>query len=65
MAVYKKNGRYHIDYYLPNGKRRREVVKISGEDPKEITRKDAENALALRKAEVIQGNFDENIPQMQ
>jgi len=61
MAVYKKNGRYHIDYYLPNGKRKREVVKISGVDPKDITRKDAEKALALRKAQVIQGNFDELI----
>jgi len=61
MAVFKKNGRYYIDYYLPNGKRKREVVRISGEDPKEITRKDAEKALALRKAQVIQGNFDELI----
>jgi len=61
MAVYKKNGRYNIDYYLPNGKRKREVVKISGVDPKDITRKDAERALALRKAEVIKGNFDELI----
>ena len=38
MGVYKKDNRWMIDYYLSDGKRRREVVKIKGVDPNKITR---------------------------
>jgi len=58
MAEYKKNNRWYIDYYLPNGKRKREVVTIPGVDPSKITRIDAEKALAIRKAQLAQGKFD-------
>ncbi len=58
MAEYKKNNRWYIDYYLPNGKRKREVVTIPGVDPKHINREDAKKALSIRKAEIAQGKFD-------
>ncbi len=58
MGVYKKDNRYYIDYYLPDGKRKREVVTIPGIDPSTITLRDAEKALAIRKAEIAQGKFN-------
>jgi len=30
MGVYKKENRWYIDYYQPDGKRKRDVVSISG-----------------------------------
>ena len=57
MACYKKGNRWYIDFY-DNGSRKREVVTIKGKDPSTITYRDAENALAIRKAEVAQGKFD-------
>ncbi len=30
MGVYKKNYRWYIDYYLPDGKRKRGVITIPG-----------------------------------
>jgi len=58
MSVYKKENRWYLDYYLPNGKRKREVVTIPGVDPKHINREDAKKALSIRKAEMAQGKFD-------
>jgi len=58
MGVYKKENRWYIDYYLPNNKRKREVVTIPGVDPKHINREDAKKALSIRKAEIAQGKFD-------
>ncbi len=58
MAVYKKKNRWYIDYYLPDGKRKREVVKIPGVDPKHINRQDALKALSIRKAEIAEGKFN-------
>jgi len=58
MGVFKKGNRWYIDYYLPDGKRRREVVTIPGVDPARVTRRDAERALSIRKAEIAQGKFD-------
>ncbi|GJM16110.1 MAG: integrase [Thermodesulfobacteriota bacterium] len=57
MGCYKKGNRWYIDYY-DNGSRKREVVTIKGKDPSTITYRDAENALAIRKAEIAQGKFD-------
>lgn len=58
MGVFKKNNRWYIDYYLPNGKRKREVVTIEGVDPSKLNREDAKKALSIRKAELAQGKFD-------
>ena len=58
MAIYKKNNRWYIDYYLPSNKRRREVVTIPGVDPSRITRQDALKALHIRKAQIAEGKFD-------
>jgi len=58
MGVYKKSHRWYIDYYLPGGKRRREVVTIPKVDPSNINRLDAEKALSIRKAEIAQGKFN-------
>lgn len=58
MGVYKKDNRWMIDYYLSDGKRRREVVKIKGIDPNKITRQDALKALSIRKAQIAEGKFD-------
>lgn len=57
MGVYKKHNRWYLDYYLPNGKRKREVVSIPGVDPSRINREDAKKALSIRKAEMAQGKF--------
>lgn len=58
MGVFRKKGRFYIDYYLPDGKRKREVVSIPGRDPSTITFRDAEKALSIRKADIAQGKFD-------
>ncbi|NIP39179.1 MAG: site-specific integrase [Candidatus Dadabacteria bacterium] len=58
MGVYKKKNRWYIDYYLPNGDRKREAVSIKGVDPAQINRQDALKALTIRKAEINQGKFD-------
>jgi integrase len=58
MATFKKGNRQYIDYYLPNGNRKREVVKIKGVDPERITRQDALKALAIRKGQLAEGKFD-------
>ncbi len=58
MGVYKKDNRWYLDYYLPDGKRKREAVKIRGLDPSKITRLDALKALTIRKAEMAQGKFE-------
>jgi len=55
MGVFKKKNRWYIDYYLPNGKRKREVVKINGVAPDKITRVDAQTFFHIRKAETAQG----------
>jgi len=58
MGVYKKNNRWLIDYYLPDGKRKREVVTIKGIDPSNINRQDALKALNIRKAQIAEGKFE-------
>jgi len=58
MGVKKKKNRWYIDYYLPNGRRKREVVSIEGVDPSKINREDAKKALSIRKAEIAQGKFE-------
>lgn len=58
MGTYKKSNRWYIDYYLPNGKRKREAVSIEGVDPSRINREQAKKALSIRKAEIAQGKFD-------
>jgi len=58
MGVYKKKNRWYVEFYLPTGKRKRQVVKIDGVDPKHINRQDALKALSIRRAEIAQGNFD-------
>ncbi len=58
MGVYKENNRWYIDYYQPNGKRRREVVTIPKIDPSNINRLDALKALSIRKGEIAEGKFN-------
>jgi len=58
MGVYKENNRWYIDFYLPGGKRRREVVTIPRVDPSNINRLDALKALSIRKAEIAEGKFN-------
>lgn len=58
MGVYKKNNRWYIDYYLPSGKRKREVVTIKGIPAEHINRQDALKALNIRKAQIAEGKFD-------
>ncbi|MGE5444844.1 MAG: hypothetical protein ACM3SR_09620 [Ignavibacteriales bacterium] len=58
MGVFKKNNRWYIDYYLPDGKRKREIVTIPGVDPPKVTRQDAKKALSIRKSQIAQGKFD-------
>jgi len=54
MAVYKKKNRWYIDYYLPDGKRKRESI---GHVNK-ITRTLAEKALKARMGEIVQGKYN-------
>ncbi|MEJ2744801.1 MAG: hypothetical protein P8123_03805 [bacterium] len=49
MAIFKKNGNWYIDYRC-DGVRIREKAGSC--------KKDAENALAMRKAAILQGKFD-------
>jgi len=58
MAIRKRNKRYWLDYYLPGSKRVREPVVIKGVDPEKITKKQAQQALAIRMAEIAQDTFD-------
>lgn len=58
MGVYKKDNRWYIDYYLPDGKRKREMVTISSIDPFKITQRDALKALSIRKAQIAEGKFE-------
>lgn len=58
MGVYKKDNRWYIDYYLPDGKRKRETVTIPGVEASKITRQDALKALSIRKAEIAEGKFE-------
>jgi len=57
MGVFRKGNRWYIDYYFL-GRRKREVVTITGKNPSDVTLRDAEKALAIRKAEIAQGKFD-------
>src|SRR3990172_2419304 len=54
MGVYQKGNRWFIDYYLLDGRRKREVV---GHVDK-ITRSLAEKALKARVGEIVQGKFN-------
>jgi len=54
MGVYLKNKSWYIDYYLPSGTRKREVV---GKSPA-VTQRDAEKALRTRQAEIYQGRYN-------
>jgi hypothetical protein len=54
MGVFVKGKRWYIDYYLPDGRRKREVV---GPVDK-ITRSMAEKALKARIGEIVQGKFN-------
>jgi hypothetical protein len=54
MGVHIKGNRWYIDYYLPDGRRKREVV---GHVDK-ITRSIAEKALKARAGEIVQGKFN-------
>lgn len=58
MGVFKKDNRWYLDYYLPDGKRKREIVTIPGADPSKITRKDALKALSIRNGQIAEGKFD-------
>ena len=58
MGAYQKGKRWYIDYYLPDGKRKREVVTVPGVEPESLTRNDAYNALYVRKAQLAEGKFD-------
>jgi len=58
MGVYKKENRWYIDYYQPDGKRKRETVTITGIDPSNINRLDALKALNIRKAQMAEGKFE-------
>jgi hypothetical protein len=48
MGVFKKANRWYIDYYLPDGKRKREVASIPGVDPFKVTPQEALKALSIR-----------------
>jgi hypothetical protein len=58
MGVFKKDNRWYIDYYVPDGKRKREIVTIPGVDPSKISRGDAQKALSIRKAQIAEGKFE-------
>jgi hypothetical protein len=58
MGVFKKGNLCYIDYYLPDGKRKREVVTIPGVDPARVTRLDALKTLAIRKGQMAEGKFE-------
>ncbi len=54
MGVFQKGNRWYIDYYLTDGRRKREVV---GHIDK-VTRTLAEKALKARAGEIVQGKFN-------
>src|SRR3990172_9791923 len=54
MGVYVKGKRWYIDYYLQDGRRKREVV---GHVDK-VTMSIAEKALKARGGEIVQGKFN-------
>lgn len=54
MGVYLKGNRWYIDYYLPYGRRKREVVGPAYK----ITRTVAEKALKARVGEIVQWKFN-------
>jgi integrase len=54
MGVYQKGNRWYIDYYLPDGRRKREVVGHIGKISKTV----AEKALKARIGEIVQGKFN-------
>ena len=55
MGVFKKGDRWYTDLYDSNGRRVRQVVKIENKDPSAITRKDALDVEAIRKADRATG----------
>ncbi len=57
MGEFKKDNRLQVDYYLPDGKRKREIVTIPGVDPSKIIRQDTQKALSLRKAQIAEGKL--------
>ncbi|MFI5324453.1 MAG: tyrosine-type recombinase/integrase [Thermodesulfobacteriota bacterium] len=57
MGVFYKKNRWYLDYSLPDGKRKREVVSIEGKRPEDITRNDALKCLAIRQGQVAEGKF--------
>jgi integrase len=58
MGVFKKDNRWYIDYYLPDGKRKRETVTIEGVEASKIIRQDALKALSIRKGQIAGGKFE-------
>lgn len=56
MGVYRKNNRWFIDIYI-DGKRRREVVKLEGIPPSEITYQGAVKFLRIKQAEAAKGEY--------
>jgi hypothetical protein len=58
MGVYRKDNRWYLDYYLPDGTRKREIVTIPGVDPSKVSRQDAQKALSIRKAQIAEGKFE-------
>jgi len=54
MGIYERNRKWYIDYYLPGGKRVREVAGTS--------KKLAEKLLAKRQTEILEGKYDVNRP---
>jgi integrase len=54
MGVFCKGNRWYLDYYLPDGRRKREVVGHVNR----VTRSIAEKALKVRIAEIVQGRFN-------
>lgn len=55
MGVYKRRGRWWIDYYIQGGQRVREPVKIQGVDSSQITQDMASEVVVLKKAEEADG----------
>ncbi len=58
MGVYQKDNRWYVDYYLHDGRRKREAVTIPGVDPSKISRQEALKALSIRKAQIAEGKFE-------
>ena len=56
MGVYRKNNRWYADFYV-DGKRKREVVKLEGVPPSEITRQGAVKFLRIKQAEAAKGEY--------